>query len=144
MELKNIVFILFFLLSIAVFTWSCRKLIKYMLVAKKKDDRFDKIGERLNRVWVVAFAQTKLLRDPKAGILHLIIFSPHLLIKGLQIVFIWCYRSCDSGFLFSIFFLVYGYPLFCYDLCSGCFCYTYNYIMFICFIQKIHSAYTKT
>jgi Fe-S oxidoreductase len=74
MELKNIVFILFFLLSIAVFTWSCRKLIKYMLVAKKKDDRFDKIGERLNRVWVVAFAQTKLLRDPKAGILHLIIF----------------------------------------------------------------------
>ncbi len=74
MELKNIIFILFFLISVSVFVWSCRNLIRYMLVAKKKDNRFDKIGERLKRVWVIAFAQTKLLRDPKAGILHLIIF----------------------------------------------------------------------
>ena len=74
MELKNIIFILFILVSVSVFVWSCRNLIRYMLVAKKKDDRFDKIGERLRRVWVIAFAQTKLLRDPNAGILHLIIF----------------------------------------------------------------------
>src|SRR3989304_5667604 len=74
MELKNIIFILFFLVSILFFIWSCRNLVRYMLVAKKKDSRFDKIGERLKRVWVIAFAQTKLLRDPKAGILHLIIF----------------------------------------------------------------------
>jgi Fe-S oxidoreductase len=45
-----------------------------MLVAKKKDDRFDKIGLRLKRVWNIAFAQTKLLRDPAPGILHLFIF----------------------------------------------------------------------
>jgi Fe-S oxidoreductase/nitrate reductase gamma subunit len=74
MELKNIIFILFFLISVSTFVWSCRNLVRYMLVAKKKDDRFDKIGERLKKVWVIAFAQTKLLRDPKAGILHLIIF----------------------------------------------------------------------
>lgn len=74
MELKNIVFILVFIASMALFAWSCFKLYKYMMVAKKKDDRFDNIGERLKRVWTVAFAQTKLMRDPKAGILHLIIF----------------------------------------------------------------------
>jgi Fe-S oxidoreductase len=45
-----------------------------MMVAKKKDDRFDRVGQRLKRVWSVAFAQTKLLRDPPAGILHFLIF----------------------------------------------------------------------
>ena len=44
------------------------------MTAKKKDDRFDRIGERLRRVWTIAFAQKKLLRDPKAGVLHFLIF----------------------------------------------------------------------
>src|SRR3970040_1839485 len=74
MELKNIVFILFLAAAVSFFIWSCRNLILYMQVAKKKDDRFDNSGRRLKRVWTVAFAQTKLLRDPKAGVLHLIIF----------------------------------------------------------------------
>ncbi|MGA8264410.1 MAG: heterodisulfide reductase-related iron-sulfur binding cluster [Ignavibacteriaceae bacterium] len=74
MGLKNIIFTLFFLIAVGFFIWSCRNLIKYMLVAKKKDDRFDKIGLRLKRVWNIAFAQTKLLRDPAPGILHLFIF----------------------------------------------------------------------
>ncbi|OGU76730.1 MAG: Fe-S oxidoreductase [Ignavibacteria bacterium RBG_16_34_14] len=74
MELKNIIFILFFILAVSIFSWSCRNLIRYMLVAKKKDDRFNNAGKRLKKVWTVAFVQTKLLRDPKAGILHLLIF----------------------------------------------------------------------
>ncbi len=74
MELKNIIFILFFVTAILLFTWSCRNLIRYMLVAKKNDERFNNYGKRLKRVWQVAFIQTKLLRDPKAGILHLLIF----------------------------------------------------------------------
>ncbi|HKI77293.1 MAG TPA: (Fe-S)-binding protein [Ignavibacteriaceae bacterium] len=74
MELKNIVFIVFFLFSMGFFAFSCWNLYRYMMVAKKKDDRFDKIGERLKRVWNIAFAQTKLLRDPVPGILHLLIF----------------------------------------------------------------------
>jgi Fe-S oxidoreductase/nitrate reductase gamma subunit len=45
-----------------------------MLLATKKDDRFNSVGIRLKRVWTVAFAQTKLLRDPNAGLLHLTIF----------------------------------------------------------------------
>lgn len=49
-------------------------MISYMLLAGKKDNRFDRAGERLKRVWTIAFAQSKLLRDPKAGLLHLTIF----------------------------------------------------------------------
>ncbi len=74
MELKNIIFILFFIFAMGLFIWSCRKLIRYMFFAQKKDDRFDRIGERLKRVWKIAFAQTKLMRDTKAGLLHLTIF----------------------------------------------------------------------
>jgi len=74
MHLKNIIFILFFVFAIGLFLWSFRNLFQYMMVAKKKDDRFDRAGERLKRVWTVAFAQTKLLRDPPAGTLHFLIF----------------------------------------------------------------------
>ncbi|MFO7526056.1 MAG: (Fe-S)-binding protein [Ignavibacteriaceae bacterium] len=72
--LKNIIFILVFLASIGFFAFSCFNLIKYLKVANKKDDRFNNTLERLKRVWTIAFAQTKLLRDPVAGILHLMIF----------------------------------------------------------------------
>ena len=74
MELKNIVFILIFIATFAFFGFSVNNLIKYLKVAKKKDDRFDNILSRLKRVWTIAFAQTKLLREPVAGLLHLLIF----------------------------------------------------------------------
>src|ERR1039457_5654395 len=74
MEIKNIIFILIFFSASAFFIYSCRNLFRYMMVAKKKDYRFDHPGKRLSRLWKVAFMQTKLLRDPKAGILHLFIF----------------------------------------------------------------------
>ena len=74
MTIKNIVFILVFISAISFFIWSCRNLIKYMLVAKKKDDRFDEIGKRIINVLKIAFGQSKLLRDPAAGITHFLIF----------------------------------------------------------------------
>ncbi len=74
MELKNIIFIIVFIASFGFFSYSVNNLIKYLKVAKKKDDRFDNIPTRLKRVWKIAFAQTKLLRDPVAGTLHLLIF----------------------------------------------------------------------
>ena len=74
MEVKNIVFILVFISAISFFVWSCRNLFKYMMVAKKKDDRFDEIGKRIKNVLKIAFGQSKLLRDPAAGLTHFLIF----------------------------------------------------------------------
>jgi len=74
MELKNIIFSIIFLTTFGFFAFSVNNLIKYLKVAKKKDDRFDNYPLRLKRVWNIAFAQTKLLREPMAGILHLFIF----------------------------------------------------------------------
>ncbi|UCH64918.1 MAG: 4Fe-4S dicluster domain-containing protein [Ignavibacterium sp.] len=74
MTTQNIIFIIVFVLSFALFFYSCRNLIKYMLVAKKKDDRFSGFGERISRVLKIVFGQSKLLREPVAGIIHFIIF----------------------------------------------------------------------
>jgi Fe-S oxidoreductase/nitrate reductase gamma subunit len=74
MELKNIVFIILFAAAMGFFISNCIRLIKYLKIGKKKDDRFNEIGERLKRVVIVAFGHSKLFRDPKAGILHFFIF----------------------------------------------------------------------
>jgi heterodisulfide reductase subunit C len=74
MTVQNIIFIAVFILSFALFFYSCRNLINYMLVAKKKDDRFSGVGERISRVIKIVFGQSKLLREPVAGLIHFIIF----------------------------------------------------------------------
>lgn len=74
MQIKNIIFLIVFVAAFSIFIYSIRKIINYLLVGKKKDDRSGNFTIRLKRVWQVAFLQTKLLRDPVAGTLHLIIF----------------------------------------------------------------------
>lgn len=74
MTAKNFIFIIFFFSAVLFFAWSVRKLLNYMLLAKKKDNRFDRISERLKTVLFVAFGQSKLLRDKIAGSIHFVIF----------------------------------------------------------------------
>lgn len=74
MGFRNIVFIILFAVAIGLVIRNCVRLIKYLKVGKKKDDRFDKTGERIKRVIIVAFGHSKLLRDVKAGMLHFFIF----------------------------------------------------------------------
>jgi len=74
MEIKNFIFILVFIAVTVFFAYSSRNLIRYMLVAKKKDDRFDKPWQRIKRVITIVFGQSKLLREPLAGSIHFFIF----------------------------------------------------------------------
>ena len=74
MTAKNIIFIVVFLLSFGFLFWSCRNLIIYMKLAKKKDDRFNNYSKRILNVLKIAFGQTKLLREPAAGLVHFFIF----------------------------------------------------------------------
>jgi len=74
MNTKNIIFIIVFVLSFALLFWSLRNLIVYLKVAKKKDDRFNNYGSRIKNVLKIAFGQSKLLREPIAGIEHFLIF----------------------------------------------------------------------
>ncbi|MFN3693731.1 MAG: heterodisulfide reductase-related iron-sulfur binding cluster, partial [Ignavibacterium sp.] len=107
MELKNYIFILIFLSAFGFFAFSCYRLYKFMLVAKKEDNRFDNIQERIKRVLIIAFAQTKLLRDPVAGLLHLLIFW------GFMLFIFAVIESIIQGFYspFNLSFLGYFYTL---------------------------------
>ncbi len=73
MDLNQISFILFFSASMILFGFSVAKLIS-MLRTGKAENRFDQIPKRLSNVFTIAFLQSKLLREPVAGTLHLLIF----------------------------------------------------------------------
>jgi Fe-S oxidoreductase len=68
--------ILFSLVLLAAFTGviiNARRLIDFLRLGKWTD-RFQNMGERLNRVLVVALGQSKIFRDPVAGPVHAFIF----------------------------------------------------------------------
>lgn len=70
---SNILFTIILIASLLFFGSSARRLLSY-LQAGKSDNRFDRPLERLGRVVKVALLQTKLLREPLAGLMHLAIF----------------------------------------------------------------------
>ncbi len=73
MEVKNLVFTAVLVASFIFFGVSVRRLLSYLQTGRR-DDRFDNIGERLKRVAKVALLQSKLLREPVAGLTHCAIF----------------------------------------------------------------------
>ncbi|HTR82114.1 MAG TPA: (Fe-S)-binding protein [Bacteroidota bacterium] len=73
MTLGNFLFTAILIVSVASFGVSARRLLLYLQIGKP-DDRFTGISERLKRVFSVALMQTKLLREPLAGTVHLAIF----------------------------------------------------------------------
>lgn len=62
-----------FLVAMSLITYNIRRLVSFLKVGKG-ENRFDNIEERLNNVIKIAFGQSKLLRDPVAGIIHFLIF----------------------------------------------------------------------
>jgi Fe-S oxidoreductase/nitrate reductase gamma subunit len=69
----SIPFALVLVLALFVFAWNVRRLIS-CLQQGRKENRFDRTTKRLSNVLKIAFGQTKLLREPFAGILHFLIF----------------------------------------------------------------------
>jgi len=73
MTLNAVLFAVVLAGALALFARSAARLIGYLRLGKK-ENRFLEPGRRLGRVITVAFGQTKLLREPLAGILHFLIF----------------------------------------------------------------------
>ncbi|MDP4115456.1 MAG: (Fe-S)-binding protein [Bacteroidota bacterium] len=69
-----LVFIFLFCGSISFFIYSITRSIKFLKIGTKKDDRTGNTAKRLKNVIVIAFGQSKLLKDKPAGILHFFIF----------------------------------------------------------------------
>ncbi len=73
MYLQNIVFIVLFLAAFSLFTYNLLRIRSY-LVLGRSENRFSQAGRRLLKVLGVGIGQSKILRDPAAGIMHAFIF----------------------------------------------------------------------
>lgn len=102
--MKPLIFSIVLLISLLIFSFSIKKLYKGLLIAKP-ENRFDRIAERLKNVLIVALAQSKLFREPVAGLMHAFIFW------GFCALIIVVIESIIQGFYpaFSFNFLGYFY-----------------------------------
>ena len=73
MTAKNAVFLWVLIGALGLFAYSVRRLILHLRIGKP-DDRFDNPLRRIQNVIVVAFGQSKLLREPVAGLMHFFIY----------------------------------------------------------------------
>ena len=73
MDILSIIFLVVLAGALALFVRSVRRLLR-TIGQGKPENRFGSKSERLRRVATVAFGQTKILREPLAGILHVMIF----------------------------------------------------------------------
>lgn len=71
--MQHIIFAVVFIAASAGILWNLRRLIGYLNIGKP-ENRFDRIGERIKNVLVVAIGQSKLMREPVAGAIHAMIF----------------------------------------------------------------------
>lgn len=107
MELKNIIFILVFVVSFGLLFLSLKKKFGYLKIGQK-ETRLNRIGERIKNVFSIAIAQTKIFRDPVAGPLHAIIFWGFLLFLAavLEAILQGFYSGFSLEFLGPFFSLI--------------------------------------
>ena len=106
MHPKNILFIVVFALFLASFTFTARKILRYLNIGKA-ENRFDRFDKRVSNVLEIAIGQTKILRDRVAGPIHAGIFWGFLVLLTAVI------ESIGEGFYAEFSFSFLG-PL--YDL----------------------------
>lgn len=73
MTTKNILFLLVLIAAFTFFAMSVRRIIRHLRLGQA-EDRFDRPWERVKRTLGIAIAQSKILREPLAGIMHALIF----------------------------------------------------------------------
>ena len=72
--IRPVVFGLVLVVALVLFARSSIRLVRSLGIGKPDPERFGQVGARLANVLVVAFGQSKLLREPLAGLLHFFIF----------------------------------------------------------------------
>lgn len=81
MALQSLVFAFVLIGALGFFGWNARRLIGYLRLGKK-ENRFDQVGARIMNTLKIALGQSKILREPVAGILHVLIFWGFVVLLG--------------------------------------------------------------
>ncbi|MBG6130752.1 heterodisulfide reductase subunit C [Aquimarina sp. EL_43] len=78
--IPNILFILVLIAGIGYFTKNVRKVIRNIRLGKDVD-RSDNKGERFKNMAMIALGQSKMVRRPVAGILHIVVYLGFIIIN---------------------------------------------------------------
>jgi ferredoxin len=70
----NVVFLVILVLALGFFAYSAQRLYAFMTRVGKPEDRSNDPGRRFWNFLTVGLAQTKILRDPVAGLSHALVF----------------------------------------------------------------------
>lgn len=73
MTLSNLIFVVVFAAALVFFSYNLMRLRSYLLLGRA-ENRSGSAGKRLIKVLGVAIGQSKLLREPAAGLMHAFIF----------------------------------------------------------------------
>ena len=70
----NVVFLIVLVLASGYFAYSAQRLYAFAVGVGRPEDRTDHPGRRLWNLLTIGLAQTKILRDPIAGLMHALVF----------------------------------------------------------------------
>ncbi|HWL22351.1 MAG TPA: heterodisulfide reductase-related iron-sulfur binding cluster [Ureibacillus sp.] len=83
-----ILFVLVVLYGVGLFIYLLKTRYAYVKLGKTEEFN-DSVKERLEKIWVNVFGQSKLLKDPKSGFIHVLFFYGFLLVQLGAIDLIW-------------------------------------------------------
>lgn len=134
MVIKNFIFIPVLIAAFWFLYTNLKKKFEYLKLGIQ-ENRFDRVSDRISNVLKVAFGQTKLLRDPSAGIVHFLIFWGFLLFLFaiLESLIQGFYSPFSFSFLGPIFYLI----TFLQDAVTVLVILAVLYALFRRFIQKV-------
>ncbi len=98
MNIQTLLFVIVLAGSFAFLFYNVRRLIGYLRIGKA-DERTGDPAARLRNVLTVAFGQSKLLREPLAGVLHFMIFWGFVILLSAIVETIG--EGLSPGFTFS-------------------------------------------
>lgn len=76
--MRQIIFLIIFVGAIGFFVYNLRRILSYIKLAQP-ENRFDHPLQRIKNVLKIGLAQSKILREPVAGLIHVLIFWGFLL-----------------------------------------------------------------
>ena len=80
MEFSNIIFLIVFIVAIAIFTRNLKRIITNIKLGRDID-RTDRSSDRWKNMFRVALGQSKMTRRPVAGVLHIILYLGFVIIN---------------------------------------------------------------
>jgi len=116
MAVKNVIFAIVLSGAFGIFAYSLQRMIALISIGKS-ENRLDHLWKRFKKMMSVAIGQSKLFREPAAGLMHALIFWGFLVLLSSVLEAIG--EGLFPGFSFRFIGFLYQPLVFCQDLFAG-------------------------